>query len=82
MKRSRRHSDGKRRPLVNEGGNVSLGRHEYYCTICAHPKREEIEQDWIGWGNTPGSRGVITSAVILSIATPTPWTSSANASET
>jgi hypothetical protein len=37
---------------VNEGGNVSLGRHEYHCTVCAHPRREEIEQEWIGWGNT------------------------------
>ena len=31
---------------------MSRGRHEYHCTVCAHPKREEIQQDWIGWGNT------------------------------
>ena len=33
-------------------GSVSRGRHEYHCTVCAHPKREEIEQDWTSWGNT------------------------------
>lgn len=37
---------------MDEGGNVSRGRHEYHCTVCAHPKRQEIEPDWIGWGNT------------------------------
>ena len=31
---------------------VNLGRHSHQCTICAHPRREEIEQDFIGWGST------------------------------
>jgi hypothetical protein len=30
----------------------SLGRHEHHCTVCSHPHHQEIEQDWIGWGNT------------------------------
>lgn len=37
---------------MNEGGNVSLGRHEYQCSVCSHPERQEIEQEWIRWGNT------------------------------
>jgi hypothetical protein len=28
---------------------VNLGRHKRYCKICAHPKREEIEHDFIYW---------------------------------
>lgn len=28
---------------------VSRGRHEKLCTICKHPKREEIEIDFINW---------------------------------
>jgi hypothetical protein len=28
---------------------VSRGRHEKFCTICKHPKREEIERDFINW---------------------------------
>jgi hypothetical protein len=52
MKNSQGHNDGKRRQSLKEGDNVSRGRHEYQCTVCAHPRREEIEQDWIGWGNT------------------------------
>jgi hypothetical protein len=28
---------------------VSRGRHEKFCTICKHPKREEIEHDFINW---------------------------------
>ncbi|MGD1103526.1 MAG: hypothetical protein ABSA59_15860, partial [Terriglobia bacterium] len=28
---------------------VSLGRHEFACKICAHPDREEIERDFVGW---------------------------------
>ncbi len=30
-------------------GRVSLGRHEYACRICSHPRREEIESDFINW---------------------------------
>jgi hypothetical protein len=51
MKSSQSRGNGKRRS-VTEGGNVSLGRHEYHCSVCAHPRRQEIEQEWIGWGNT------------------------------
>jgi hypothetical protein len=29
-----------------------LGRHEFACKVCAHPKREEIEAEWIGWAQT------------------------------
>jgi hypothetical protein len=28
---------------------VSLGRHKRACSVCAHPQREEIEADFIGW---------------------------------
>ena len=28
---------------------VSKGRHEHQCRICAHPKRDEIEQAFIAW---------------------------------
>lgn len=28
---------------------VNRGRHEKYCTMCKHPKREEIERDFINW---------------------------------
>jgi hypothetical protein len=52
MKDTQGQSVGKRRGSMNEGGNVSLRRHEYHCTVCAHPRREEIESDWIGWGRT------------------------------
>ena len=27
----------------------SLGRHRHNCRICAHPKREEIEREFIAW---------------------------------
>ncbi len=30
-------------------GTVSPGRHERCCTVCAHPRREEIEHDFITW---------------------------------
>jgi hypothetical protein len=33
--------------------DVSRGRHEHSCTICKHPKREEIERDFVGW-RSPG----------------------------
>jgi hypothetical protein len=29
----------------------SPGRHEHRCTICAHPKREEMEQAFVNWGS-------------------------------
>jgi hypothetical protein len=27
-------------------------RHEANCRVCGHPQREEIESEWISWGNT------------------------------
>jgi len=40
-----------RRKLSGEARTsaVSQGRHEYHCTICSHPKREEIEQAFLTW---------------------------------
>jgi hypothetical protein len=32
--------------------SVSFGWHEFNCTVCAHPERQTIEDEWIGWGNT------------------------------
>jgi hypothetical protein len=31
---------------------TNRGRHEHGCRICSNPKREEIERDWLDWGNT------------------------------
>jgi hypothetical protein len=31
---------------------VSQGRHESYCKICSHPKRNEIEQAFVTWGSS------------------------------
>jgi hypothetical protein len=31
------------------GGSVNLGRHKSQCTICLHPKCEEIEEMWMDW---------------------------------
>src|ERR1051326_1778634 len=28
---------------------VNQGRHEYHCTICTHPRREEIELAFVNW---------------------------------
>jgi hypothetical protein len=27
-------------------------RHERDCKVCRHAEREQIERDWIGWGDT------------------------------
>jgi hypothetical protein len=36
--------------LSKSGENlVSRGRHEHQCRICANPKRDEIEQAFVGW---------------------------------
>ena len=29
--------------------SAKIGRHEVNCTICAHPDREQIERDFVGW---------------------------------
>lgn len=31
---------------------TSQERHARDCKVCRHPKREQIEQEWIGWGDT------------------------------
>jgi hypothetical protein len=31
---------------------TSEERHARDCKVCLHPKREQIEQEWIGWGDT------------------------------
>jgi hypothetical protein len=41
-----------RRRSAKEDGSVSLGRHEHHCRVCSHPRWQEIEQEWIGWGRT------------------------------
>jgi len=51
MKNSNRQREGNERRPANESGNVSLGRHEHHCTVCLHPQRLEIEEEWVGWGN-------------------------------
>jgi hypothetical protein len=28
---------------------VSLGRHQHNCAVCAHPDRQEIEEGFVGW---------------------------------
>jgi hypothetical protein len=35
-------------------GAISRGRHETFCTLCKHPKREEIESDFINWHSPAG----------------------------
>ena len=30
---------------------ASLGRHQRKCTVCHHPQRNEIEQDYLRWGS-------------------------------
>jgi hypothetical protein len=33
----------------SERQGVNRGRHEKLCAICKHPRREEIEQDFVNW---------------------------------
>jgi hypothetical protein len=36
--------------LIKKSGKpISLGRHKRNCTICAHEKRDEIEEEFINW---------------------------------
>ena len=35
-----------------EARRVSLGRHKSQCHICVHAQREQIEEEWMNWGNT------------------------------
>jgi hypothetical protein len=34
---------------TNPPTRPNLGRHESGCRICAHPQREEIEHEFVGW---------------------------------
>ena len=52
MKNRQKQSTEKGRRLSGERDRVSRGRHEFNCTVCAHPQRAEIEEEWIGWGDT------------------------------
>jgi len=52
MKSGGRDGARKEQKPTGEGRSVSLGRHEYQCSICLHSQRQEIEQEWIGWANT------------------------------
>jgi hypothetical protein len=31
---------------------ANRGRHEAGCKVCRHPKREDIEREWVDWGST------------------------------
>ena len=31
---------------------ANRGRHESGCIVCRHPKREDIEREWVDWGST------------------------------
>lgn len=31
---------------------INQGRHEAKCAVCSHPRREELEGDWLDWGST------------------------------
>jgi Arc/MetJ-type ribon-helix-helix transcriptional regulator len=33
----------------NQNKPVNLGRHQSGCKICSHPRREEIEREFIAW---------------------------------
>lgn len=37
------------RQQPEKDSTVSLGRHQRYCSVCAHQQREEIEDAFIGW---------------------------------
>ena len=47
-------SEGKRGRKLGKASHedskaVSLGRHKTNCTVCAHGKRDEIEQEFVAW---------------------------------
>ena len=42
----------KPRPPAQRVKPVSRGRHAAGCKICSHPKLEEIERQFVDWGNT------------------------------
>jgi hypothetical protein len=38
-----------RRTSYDRQRTVNRGRHEKFCTMCKHPKREEMECDFVNW---------------------------------
>ena len=34
------------------GPSASLRRHQSQCSVCSHPKRQAIEEEWVNWGST------------------------------
>src|ERR1017187_2077730 len=53
LQSSARNSAGPDEPMTRSAKPESLTRHERDCRVCRHPKREEIEQDFIAW-QSPG----------------------------
>ena len=39
------------RTQMDEVHKVNIGRHRSQCTICAHPHRAGIEEEWINWAS-------------------------------
>jgi hypothetical protein len=35
-----------------EGPSASLRRHQSQCSVCSHPERQTIEEEWVNWGST------------------------------
>jgi hypothetical protein len=44
-----RESHTTRRTSCDRQGTVNRSRHEKFCTMCKHPKREEMECDFVNW---------------------------------
>jgi len=38
--------------VSQEERGARLGRHQAQCSVCRHPQCQEIEEEWINWGNT------------------------------
>ena len=43
---------GKAKSAKVDDRTVNHGRHEAQCGVCRHPQREDIEREWVDWGNT------------------------------
>ena len=37
------------RKISRPAKGVNLGRHRRNCTVCSHPRRQEIEDDFVAW---------------------------------
>jgi hypothetical protein len=54
VKRKAAAKDGRQQsqpPASQSPSAVSPGRHAYQCTICSHPKLDEIEQAFVNWAS-------------------------------